>query len=79
VARLGASISKNPIPDSTLHYLFPAIIENHYTAGFGYAFSDVNNIDFSLTYAPEVSVDTPSGMEVNHAQTNWQFMYSHNF
>lgn len=77
--RAGANVAANPIPDSTLHYLFPAIVENHYTAGFGYEISKADDVNFSLTYAPEVSVTTPSGMKVTHAQTNWQLMYSHSF
>lgn len=84
VLRAGANVASNPIPSSTLHYLFPAIVETHYTAGFGYAMTNADDINFSLTYAPEVSVTgsnpvSNQGLTVNHAQTNWQLMYSHSF
>jgi long-chain fatty acid transport protein len=77
--RAGANVAANPIPDSTLHYLFPAMVENHYTAGFGYEINKTDDVNFSATYAPDVSVTTSSGMKVSHGQTNWQLMYSHSF
>lgn len=78
--RAGANLADNPIPDSTLNYLFPAIVENHYTLGFGYDFSKVSALNFSLTYAPEVSqTNTTMGYKVEHSQTNWQLMYTHRF
>lgn len=78
--RVGYNQASNPIPEETVHYLFPATIEKHYTAGVGYSFSAVNSVDFSLSYAPEVTVDMgDSGAEISHSQTNWQLMYSHSF
>jgi long-chain fatty acid transport protein len=80
--RVGASLSDNPIPDSTMNFLFPAIEKDHYTAGFGYAFNKVSDINFSLQYAPEVTQTNSSGpvpITVDHSQTSWQFMYSHRF
>lgn len=82
--RFGANVSNNPIPDSTVHYLFPATIENHYTAGFGYKVSNAGDVNFSLTYAPEVAVTgsnatSNQGLKITHAQTSWQLMYSHRF
>lgn len=82
--RFGANLGNNPIPSSTLHYLFPATIENHYTAGFGYKTSAVSDINFSLQYAPEVAVTgtnatSNQGLKVTHSQTSWQLMYSHRF
>lgn len=78
--RAGANLANNPIPDATMHYLFPAIVENHYTAGFGYDFSKNSGLNFSLTYAPEVKQTNSSfGYRVEHSQTNWQLMYSHRF
>ncbi len=78
--RAGYNQASNPIPSDTLNYLFPATIEQHYTAGFGYAFSDTNEVNFSLTYAPEVTeVSQMTGLETSHSQTNWQLMYSHSF
>lgn len=77
--RAGYNYGKNPIPDATLNPLFPAIVESHWTAGFGYAFSPISDINFSLTYAPEVSQTGTSSGTVTHSQTNWQLMYSHRF
>ncbi|MFA5081596.1 MAG: outer membrane protein transport protein, partial [Hydrogenophilaceae bacterium] len=77
--RAGASFADNPIPDSTMNYLFPAIEKNHYTLGFGYAFNPVSDLNFSLTYAPEVKQTADMGWTVTHSQTNWQLMYSHRF
>nr|NIQ08817.1 aromatic hydrocarbon degradation protein [Gammaproteobacteria bacterium]NIR92557.1 aromatic hydrocarbon degradation protein [Gammaproteobacteria bacterium] len=47
--------------------LFPAIVENHYMAGFGYAFNQASDLNFSLTYAPEVSVtNTNTQVGITH-------------
>lgn len=77
--RAGVNVANNPIPDSTLHYLFPATVKTHYTAGFGYDFNPVSAVNFSLTYAPKVSQTNDMGMTITHSQTNWQLMYSHKF
>jgi long-chain fatty acid transport protein len=77
--RAGINSASNPIPDATLNHLFPATIETHYTFGVGHAMSKTSSVDFSLTMAPEVSVDAGSGLTTAHSQTNWQIMYSHNF
>jgi len=58
-------------------------MENHYTAGFGYAFNKQSEVNFGLSYAPEVSVTGSgpmnSGMTIEHSQVNWQLMYSYKF
>lgn len=78
--RAGANLSKNPIPDAYMNPLFPAIIKDHYTVGLGYNISKAASIDFSLTYAPEVSATNNNmGVTSTHSQTNWQAMYSHRF
>lgn len=78
--RFGANISSNPIPDNYVHPLFPAIVENHYTAGLGYAIDNDSDVNFSVTVAPEVSAtNSNTTMKVTHSQTNWQLMYSHSF
>ena len=79
VVRAGLNKSDNPIPNDYLNYLFPATIKDHYTVGFGYAVTQADDVNFSYTYAPEVSVDTTSGMTIKHDQKNWQLMYSHSF
>ncbi|MBU1394638.1 MAG: outer membrane protein transport protein [Gammaproteobacteria bacterium] len=85
--RIGYNHGKNPIPDQNVNYLWPAIMEDHYTVGFGYAFSMQSELNFGLSYAPEVSVTgtgpTPpggnGGMTIEHSQVNWQLMYSYTF
>lgn len=80
--RVGANISDNPIPSTTVHYLFPAIVEKHYMVGMGYAFSKDSDVNFTLSYAPNVSqtnTGAAAGMVIEHSQTSWQLMYSKRF
>jgi long-chain fatty acid transport protein len=85
--RVGYNHGKNPIPDQFVNYLWPAIVENHYTAGFGYAVGKRSEINFGLSYVPEVSVTGTGpapqtgngGMRIDHSQVNWQLMYSVKF
>ncbi|MES1998917.1 MAG: outer membrane protein transport protein [Pseudomonadota bacterium] len=85
--RLGYNYAKNPIPNQFVNYLWPAIAENHYTGGFGYAFNKQSAFNFALSYVPEVSVTGTGaampagngGMQINHSQVNWQLMYSYKF
>ncbi|MDX9766711.1 MAG: outer membrane protein transport protein [Ectothiorhodospiraceae bacterium] len=78
--RGGANLSSNPIPDEYMNPLFPAIVENHFSAGVGYAFNKDQALDVSLTYAPEVEATNPNtGVTTTHSQTNFQLMYSHRF
>lgn len=78
--RAGASFSDNPIPDATMHYLFPAIVEDHYTVGLGYAINNTSDVNFSLQHAPEVKqTNSTFAYTVSHEQTSWQLMYSKRF
>lgn len=82
--RAGINLANNPIPDDYMNPLFPAIIKNHVTFGFGYAFSNAASIDFSLAHAPSVTSrnnnDGLGTVSTDHAQSNnWQLMYSHRF
>jgi long-chain fatty acid transport protein len=82
-ARVGYNYGKNPIPDEFVNYLWPAIIEDHYTAGFGYAFANQSELNFAVVVAPEVSVTGTGpmnvGLVIEHSQVNWQLMYSMKF
>jgi long-chain fatty acid transport protein len=60
-----------------MHPLFPAIIRNHVTAGFGYALGKNAGIDFAFTHAPEVTVTNGPVATVSHRQNNWQLMFSY--
>lgn len=86
--RIGYNYGKNPIPNQFVNYLFPAIVENHYTGGFGYAFNKQSVLNFALSYVPQVTVTGTGapmnlggngGMQIDHSQMNWQLMYSYKF
>lgn len=78
--RAGLNVARNPIPSEFVNYLFPAIVKNHVTLGFGYNLSKASSIDFSFAYAPEVSITNDNmGVTTSHSQTNWQFMFSQRF
>ncbi len=80
--RGGANLANNPVPDDTVNPLFPAIIKNHYTVGAGYDIDKANALNFSLVYAPNVTVTAPAasgGYTIEHSQLNWQLMYSYKF
>ncbi len=77
--RVGYNHAKNPIPDANMNYLWPAIVEAHYTAGLGYALSKQSDLNFSMSYSPEITVVGNGGVQVDHGQLNWQLMYSYKF
>lgn len=90
--RFGGSFAKNPIPDNRVHPLFPATTKDHYTFGLGYMFSKQSVVDFSLTYAPKVTVTGTQatgapgsgiggnqGIEISHSQLNWSLQYGYRF
>jgi long-chain fatty acid transport protein len=85
--RIGYNHGDNPIADTFVNYLWPAIVEDHYTVGFGYAFDKQSQINFALSVVPEVSVTGTGpnppfgngGMTIEHSQLNWQLMYSYAF
>lgn len=83
--RFGYNHASNPVPSATMNPLFPAIVEHHITAGFGYRISDHDNLGFALTYAPEVTVTNSNGggpgvpVTCEHSQINWSLNYVHSF
>jgi len=77
--RIGYNHADNPIPSQNMNYLWPAIVEDHYTFGLGYALDKNAEFNFSLTYVPEASQTGNGGVYVEHSQVNWQFMYSKRF
>ncbi|MFN3545553.1 MAG: OmpP1/FadL family transporter [Thiobacillus sp.] len=85
--RVGYNHGKNPIPDAYVNVLWPAIAEDHYTAGFGYAFSKQSELNFAVSYVPEVTVTGTGpmppmgnqGITIDHSQLNWQLMFSYRF
>jgi long-chain fatty acid transport protein len=78
--RAGLNMAENPIPNATMHYLFPAIVEDHYTFGVGYALDKMSDINFALQHGADVKqTNSTFGYTVSHSQTNWQLMYSKRF
>ncbi|MDO8958182.1 MAG: outer membrane protein transport protein, partial [Rhodocyclaceae bacterium] len=77
--RFGVNTARNPVPDTYLNALFPAIIKEQYTLGAGYKFSKTAELNGSLTFAPKVTQAAASGVTSEHSQTNWQLMYSNRF
>ncbi|MEY4756622.1 MAG: hypothetical protein RJA34_1520 [Pseudomonadota bacterium] len=77
--RAGLNLANNPVPDSTVNPLFPAIVKNHVTFGFGYKASAQGALNASMTIAPSVKVTSGTGIDISHSQTNVQLMYSHSF
>ncbi|MEW5967155.1 MAG: outer membrane protein transport protein [Pseudomonadota bacterium] len=85
--RVGYNYGKNPIPDANVNFLWPAIVEHHYTVGFGYAFSKQSELNFAVSYVPETAVTGTGalppmgnqGITIEHSQLNWQLMVSYRF
>lgn len=57
--RAGWNHGDNPIgsEDALFNTIAPGVMENHYTAGFSYAFNENHQLHGSFMYAPEVEVD----------------------
>lgn len=68
------SASNGDVLNTFNHVMFPAITERHYTAGFGYKFSSLVELDMAFTYAtsPEVTVAANSTGLGNLTITNDQ-------
>jgi long-chain fatty acid transport protein len=77
--RAGVNVSNNPVPDTYLNALFPAIIKEHFTFGAGYAITAQDAVDLSMVIAPEVEASAASGVTTTHSQMNIQLMYSRFF
>lgn len=82
--RAGVNMASNPIPDETVHYLFPATVDKHYTLGVGHTLDSGGDINFAMTYTPANTVtgSNPSSnqlLSVEHSQMAYQLMYSHKF
>lgn len=80
--RAGYNHASNPIPDGTVNPLFPAIVKDHYTAGFGYKVSKAVSVDAAISHAPTVTVVNTSGqmpLTISHGQTNYQMMFSYRY
>lgn len=78
--RAGLNMANNPVPDTYLNALFPAIIKNHVTAGFGYNVSKKSHLELAFSYAPKVTATSGvTGVTISHEQYNGQLVYSTHF
>jgi len=77
--RAGFNYGADPIPAQYLNCLFPATVEKHLTAGFGWKTTEHTSIEFSGTYGFEHAVTNGGGVTVKHSQTNAQLLYSYHF
>ena len=77
--RFGGNFGNNPVPNTYLNCLFPAIVKNHLTAGLGWKIDARSSVDASFTYGFKVDTINGSGAGVSHSQTNLQLMYSYHF
>jgi long-chain fatty acid transport protein len=77
--RVGYNYGTNPIPDTYMNPLFPAIIKHHIMMGAGYLFTKASSVDVAFTYAPEETVTSGQNVTTKHSQTNAQLMYSYRF
>lgn len=77
--RIGFNHGKNPVPNGFLNGLFPAIVETHFTGGFGYEIDERRSVDFSITYALEAEETSGYNEKLTHGQLNAQIMYSTRF
>jgi long-chain fatty acid transport protein len=66
------------VPDTYLHPLFPAIIKNHYTCGFGYRLSESTRMGMAYSWAPKVTETNGDGMVISHSQSNRSLNFVHN-
>lgn len=77
--RAGANFTSDPIPAKYLNCLFPATVEKHLTAGFGWKIDERSSFDASLTYGLESEQTSGYGIRITHAQLNTQLLYSYRF
>lgn len=78
--RAGVNLSTNPVPEQTLNPLFPAIVKQHYTLGFGWRLGGGHSVSASVAHAPRVEQTNPdSGITSRHRQSTWRFNYNLSF
>jgi long-chain fatty acid transport protein len=83
--RVGVSHGKNPIQQTTLNTLAPAVIETHLTFGFTKKLANKGELNFAMMYAPEESVRRtsvlgfPDQVENTMHQFEFELSYSKRF
>ncbi|MDI1246029.1 MAG: outer membrane protein transport protein [Rhodoferax sp.] len=83
--RGGARLATQALRSETLFAVIPATPRKHISAGFSYAFSKVNGIDFAYSHALEESMgnaslpNTADQIQTTHSQNNMTIGYTHRF
>ena len=79
--RAGVNLANNPVPDKYMNPLFPAIAQNHLTAGLGYDFSKASALEFSYVYVPKVTAtnSTTPAVTVSFAGYSSQLVYVYKY
>ena len=77
--RGGLNLANNPVPDTYMNPLFPAIAKSHVTGGFGYAFSKASTFDMSLVLTQKVSATNGSGVTTDFGGWGSQLLYSYRY
>ena len=85
--RAGYNHASNPIPDKYLNALFPAIVEDHITAGLGLDFNESSSLNFAMSFALEkdatggslAPAPGESPITSEHSQLSWQLMYTYRY
>jgi long-chain fatty acid transport protein len=62
-----------------LNPLFPAIVEDHITAGLGLDFNEASSLNAALSFALENDALAGSGVTSEHSQLSWQLMYTYRY
>ena len=77
--RAGYNYGENPVPESNVNPMFPAIVEHHHNGGASYQVDDRHSIHLSLVHVPETEATSAAGITSTHSQFNGQVMYSYLF
>ena len=83
--RAGWNHASNPIPDKYLNALFPAIVEDHITAGIGLDFNESSSLNFAMSFALETDATggplpvLDESITSEHSQLSWQLMYTYRY
>jgi long-chain fatty acid transport protein len=83
--RSGARLATQALRSETLLAVIPATPRKHISAGFSYAFSKENSVDFAYSHAFEESMsnaslpNTADPIQTTHSQNNATIGYTHRF
>lgn len=78
--RAGYNVASNPVPADTLNPLFPAIVEQHYTAGIGWNIGGGHKLAASIAYSPEAEQTmTSMPVTITHSQFTVRANYNYHF